>query len=430
MPWVTAAVSGLAAGAFAASQLTADPSSSAGALGHVLAVIQAGARSTSLVADTGEGWRLLSCHFVHTSATHLLFNLAFLFPVGGAVEQVLHRRDYVALLLALALGSSLASLWWTPQVSAGASGLVFGLLGAAVALGLRHGPRMPAAVRVHFGPWVLPFLVIVLLVTARNPAVDHGSHLGGLGTGLVLGLMLPLRIDVRRSWRIASAAAATAVTIVLAPQLAIRGDTATRFVLDDGTSVRVPARWRARYGPVGELEFVSAGGVVVLSTDRAPAASADEQRNWYAEHRLAPLVPSGRVQDIEWFDAAPVRAPHARGHWTRVGFRRDGVQMVRDIYFLVPDPMPERLSAPVAERLADLASTATDAPRPAAVAGPRDPARSGGPTATVLALELPRAWAGKYEETRRAIVGSLKAPPRASETPRHRSLPPTAAALQ
>ena len=92
-PWVTAAICvpsvlllvmarfGWAAG------IGLDVGASAGLdLGDALTVVELGARSTALVGDADERWRLLSAHFVHTSWTHLVFNLAFLFPTGGALD--------------------------------------------------------------------------------------------------------------------------------------------------------------------------------------------------------------------------------------------------------------------------------------------------------------------------------------------------------
>lgn len=362
-PWVTLAVCGLSVAVWVLSP-TDDPGTSM--LELVLSVIAAGARSTSLVVDAHEGWRLLTCHFVHTSALHLGFNLAFLFPVGGAIEQVVARRDYVALLLAAAAGSSLCSLLGTPQVSAGASGLVFAVLGAAVSLGLRHGARLPPRVRTHFGGWVLPFLLIVLVVSSSNPAVDHWSHAGGLVTGLLVGFSLPLAGD--RSVapvRVLAAAAVTIVLVVAAPTIAARGDGPQRFALEDGGSVVVPTGWHPRYGPAGELQFTSAGGLVVLSTDHGPTGSWDERFAWYRLHRLSSLVTASNVSKLRQSRLAT----SAQGAAMRVAYDKDGIAMVRDVFFLAPR--------------------------------------------TVLSLELPQAWADKYDETRAAIVGSIRAAPRA-----------------
>ncbi len=382
IPWLTLAVCGLSAALWFSNP--ADDASGRSGLASVLSVIAAGGRSTALVTDAGEAWRLLSCHFVHTSVPHLVFNLAFLFPVGGAVEQVLSRRDYAALLLTAAAGSSLTSLLGTPQVSAGASGLVFAVLGAAVSLGLRHGPRLPPRVRIHFGLWVLPFLLIVLTVSTSNPGVDHFSHAGGLLTGLLVGAALPLAGDPSgRIVRPALALATVAAVLALAPAIASRGQAPYRVAMDDGASLRVPPGWRARFGPVGELQFTSAGGLVVLAADRSPEGSWDERQAWYARHRLASMAAAGRVDALRRTEPRAIVTPQTDGAVVRFAFERAGVAMVRDVYFLSPR--------------------------------------------TVVSLELPRAWAGKYEETRRGIVGSVR-PSDAAAGPNGGTLPTTVAA--
>ena len=365
-PWVTMIVCGLSVLVWLASA-TDEPGTSMIEL--VLAVIAAGARSTSLVIDAHEGWRLLTCHFVHTSALHLGFNLAFLFPVGGAIEQVVPRRDYVALLLAAAVGSSLCSLLGTPQVSAGASGLVFAVLGAAVSVGLRQGPRLPPGVRTHFGGWVLPFLLIVLVVSSTNPGVDHWSHAGGLATGLLVGLTLPLAGDRGGSpARVLVAAAATVALVGTAPLIAARGKTTQRVALDDGSSVSVPSGWHARFGPAGELQFTSAGGLVVLAAERSPAGTWDERGAWYRSHRLSSQVTAGNVSELREGRLESIQTT-TPGATVRFAYEKDGIAMVRDVFFLAPH--------------------------------------------TVLSLELPRQWAGKYDETRTAIVGSIRPAPSA-----------------
>jgi rhomboid protease GluP len=382
-PWLTAAICGGATIAFAlaASGMPLPGVTGDGPvdLANALHVVGLGARSTPLVVDAGESWRLFTCHFVHTSTLHLLFNLVFLFSVGGALEQVCRRSDYAALLLLVAVGSSLASLATTPQVSAGASGLVFGTLGAAVSFGLRNHDVLAPAVRRYFGLWVLPFLLVIFGLGIGNPTIDQGSHLGGLLVGLGVGLWLPpdhpqarLLAEMRRgpSPALTLAAAVAMIGLVAAPLLAGSG-TARAVELDSGASVRVPTRWQPRYGPLGEVEFTTAGGMVVLTADRVPAQHQAAAMQWYEQHRLEALAAGGRAQQLERVDEGAIRTPTASGHWVRYRLRRDNTAMVRDVHFLCDD--------------------------------------AGGSATTVLALETPITWAPKYDETRLAIVGSIRA---------------------
>lgn len=368
-PWLTFAICAVATVAYAIGTWA----QTEGATSSIaLNVVALGGRSTPLVADAGESWRLLSCHFVHTSSMHLVFNLVFLFMVGGALEHATRRSDYAALLLFAAVASSLASLLGTPQVSAGSSGMVFGALGAAVTFGLRYHDRLAPAVQRYFGVWVLPFMVILFGVGMRNPGVDHASHLGGLCAGLIGGMLLPIALPDypwlprRRTWpvRLVATVVLCLLSIGVAPKL-VGGSDRRAVSLDDGLVLQVPSRWRSRYGPLGEREFSTAGGMVVLSADPVPGEHADDAKAWYERNRLQALVPSGRANDLQ-----ERTHQHADGMDTVVyALERDGVPMARHVHF-IPGPH----------------------------------------SVTVLAFETPAQWHDKYDETRRAVVGSMRRP--------------------
>lgn len=376
-PWITAAVCVPAAVLLALAQAGWTPNGLASAttidLGDALHVVELGGRSTALVGDANERWRLLTAHFVHTSWMHLLFNIAFLFPVGGALEQIVRRRDYAVLVLVAMMGSAMCSLVFTPQVSAGASGLVFAILAAAVITGIRHREQLGPHVRHHFGWWVLPFLLITLVVTLGNPSVDHANHIGGLLAGIAYAPFVRLRLPAaveRSSAANVGALALCLACFVAAPAIA-RGGAPTRVDIGDGWSASLPAAWTTRFGPTGELEWTTAGGLVVLTVGDTPA-SPEGWRRWYLDHRLTPMGPVGRcaeVQEIEPDAAMPL--PEAAMH-LRFSLRREQTPMIRDVVFLPPH-VPGRRTV-------------------------------------VVSLEVPRGWDERYDETRQLVVGSLRAP--------------------
>ncbi len=375
-PWVTLLVCAVATIAYGSAWLLETWPLAQGPIDttNALHVIALGGRSTPLVADAGESWRLLSCHFVHTSVLHLVFNLVFLFTVGGALEHASRRSDYAALLLFSAVASSVASLLGTPQVSAGSSGMVFGVLGAAVTFGLRYHDRLAPSVQRYFGVWVLPFLVILFGVGMRNPGVDHASHLGGLCAGLLGGMVLPIALPdypwlpIRRHWpvRLVGAALDTILAVAVAPAL-VGGGRRNAVALDNGVVLQVPSRWRPRFGPLGEREFSTAGGMVVLTADPVPREHAKDAKTWYEHNRLHALIPGGRANGLR------VQSAQQDGGTESVVYalERDGVQMARHVHFV------------------------------------RDGARN---SVTVLAFETPEQWHDKYDETRSAVVGSMRRP--------------------
>ena len=101
------------------------------------AMVRWGAKVLPLVGDLGETWRLFTANFIHRDWVHIGFNAFMIFNVGGALENAYRPLDYLALLLASALGYTLTSLAFAGDaISVGASGIAFGCLGAAVVFGL------------------------------------------------------------------------------------------------------------------------------------------------------------------------------------------------------------------------------------------------------------------------------------------------------
>ena len=140
----------------------------------------------------GEWYRLLTSGFVHYGAIHLGFNCAVLYQLGALLEPVLGRIRLVALYAAALLAGSFGALLLTPgALTAGASGAVFGLLGAAV-VGLHQ--RGVSVWSSSIGQ----LLILNVVVTFLIPRVSVGGHLGGLVGGAVVGaVMLRARTDRR-----------------------------------------------------------------------------------------------------------------------------------------------------------------------------------------------------------------------------------------
>lgn len=159
-----------------------------------------GAKINGLVA-AGQWWRLVSALFLHGGALHLGLNGYALWMLGPLLERFYGSRRFVVLYLGSGLGAGLGSYLWTPGASVGASGAVFGLLGALMVFGWRARGRLPARVSRAFGvglaPWVVVNLVIGLL---PGLPIDNAAHLGGLGSGLALGAALSSRLERSSGW--------------------------------------------------------------------------------------------------------------------------------------------------------------------------------------------------------------------------------------
>ena len=151
-------------------------------------LIRFGAKVNPLIAD-GQVWRLLTSMFLHIGWVHLFFNGYAMYIFGIQVERLYGSSRFLAIYLLAGLYGSLLSFAFGPGLSAGASGAIFGLLGAMVAFFRRH--------RETFGAWGRQQLLNLLVVAGINlalsvavPGIDILGHLGGLVSGAVLGWLL------------------------------------------------------------------------------------------------------------------------------------------------------------------------------------------------------------------------------------------------
>src|SRR3954467_2405175 len=204
-----------------------------------------GAKATPLILDRGETWRLLSANLLHKDLLHFAFNAFAIWNVGGALEGAVRPADYLALLIFTALGTTLASAVGADSISLGASGIAFGLLGAAAAFGWKRHVR--GRLRAHFGLRLLPWLLALFLAGLGAAGVDNWGHAGGLFVGTVIGLFLTPRQwpGEGSSRRLAAATGAVLGTIspglFAAPSLPILG---TPRDAPLGMQVQMPFGWR------------------------------------------------------------------------------------------------------------------------------------------------------------------------------------------
>lgn len=128
------------------------------------------------VAVNSEWYRLLTSAFLHGSLLHLGFNMYVLYVLGIPLERLLGHTRFLALYLIAGLGGAVASFTFSAinTVSVGASGAIFGLMGALVVAG-RHLRADITQVLVLIG--------INVVIGFIAPGIDWRAHLGGLITG-------------------------------------------------------------------------------------------------------------------------------------------------------------------------------------------------------------------------------------------------------
>jgi membrane associated rhomboid family serine protease len=145
-------------------------------------IYEEGALYGPLVAN-GDWWRLFTSMFLHYGPLHLGLNMLALWWFGAAVEGVLGRGRYLLLYLVSGLAGSAGALLFTPDsVTVGASGAIFGILGAAFVL-----ERQRTYV---LGGGALGIIVLNLAFTFAVSGISVGGHLGGLAGGALGTLAL------------------------------------------------------------------------------------------------------------------------------------------------------------------------------------------------------------------------------------------------
>ena len=156
------------------------------------------------VAD-GEWWRIVTSGFLHANLLHIGFNCFVLYQLGRLMEPVLGRARFLLVYSVALLSGALGVLLIDPNaLTVGASGAVFGMMGAAVAAMRSRGIN-------PFHTGLGGTIMINLLLTFSISGISIGGHVGGLIGGFIAGWILT---DLGPSkWR--DPLVATALTVAL-----------------------------------------------------------------------------------------------------------------------------------------------------------------------------------------------------------------------
>ena len=154
-------------------------------------LIADGAVSRGTIAD-GEYWRLITSGFLHAGFLHLAFNAFALYVLGSLLEPAIGRLRFGTIYFVSLLAGSFGALLFEPRgLTVGASGAIFGLMGAAVVVMRNRGIN---PMESGLGLW----LGINLVFTFAIPGISIGGHLGGLiGGALAAFVMFDLRDRLR-----------------------------------------------------------------------------------------------------------------------------------------------------------------------------------------------------------------------------------------
>ena len=153
-------------------------------------MLKHGAAYNKLIFEAHQYYRLLTCMFLHFGIVHLVNNMLSLWFIGGEVERMYGRVEYLILYFTTGIAGSMVSsvmgyLSDSKSVAAGASGAVYGILGALLVLILKYGRDGNS--RLYK---IIMVLVLFVMAGKTEQGVDNMAHLGGFIAGVICGFLL------------------------------------------------------------------------------------------------------------------------------------------------------------------------------------------------------------------------------------------------
>ena len=154
-------------------------------------LLEHGAMYVPNVTEQGEYYRLFTSMFLHFGFEHLMNNMVVMVLIGWNLELETGKVKYLIIYLVSGLGGNILSAWWEIltadyAISAGASGAVFGLIGALLYAAIRNHGRIGEV----SGRGIAFMILVSLYYGFTSSGVDNTAHIGGLVTGFLLGILL------------------------------------------------------------------------------------------------------------------------------------------------------------------------------------------------------------------------------------------------
>lgn len=169
------------------------------------------------LVESGEWWRLVTYGFLHSGLMHIGFNMLLLWLLGRELEPQLGTPRFVGIYFSSLLAGAFGALLFEPTAATvGASGAVFGLMGATAAILYSRGVN---PLQTDIGMLIGFNLVLSLLI----PNVSIGGHVGGLVGGVIGGLAISAGQRRGSSWPGWAGIAGVAVLSVLGAELVAGG---------------------------------------------------------------------------------------------------------------------------------------------------------------------------------------------------------------
>lgn len=137
------------------------------------------------LTKNGDYYRLFTSMFLHIGILHLLCNMYSLYIIGKEVENVFGKVKYLIIYLLSGIAGSILSLAFNHNtICAGASGAIFGLLGALLYFGYYYRTYLGATLTRS----IIPVIVLNLIIGFTSSGIDNAAHIGGLVGGILIAM--------------------------------------------------------------------------------------------------------------------------------------------------------------------------------------------------------------------------------------------------
>ncbi|MGO5053008.1 rhomboid family intramembrane serine protease [Lachnospiraceae bacterium LCP25S3_G4] len=154
-------------------------------------MLEHGAMYVPYVEMNQEYYRIFTSLFLHFGFSHLMNNMLMLFVVGRILETELGRAKFVIIYFLAGLGGNFLSMWYDIRtknfvVSAGASGAIFGIIGALLYVVIRNRGRLGTL----SSKGLIFMIALSLYYGFTSTGIDNLAHIGGLVTGFIMSIVL------------------------------------------------------------------------------------------------------------------------------------------------------------------------------------------------------------------------------------------------
>jgi rhomboid protease GluP len=154
--------------------------------------------------QAGHWWTILTAIYLHGGLLHILFNVLWIRQLGPEVESLYGPARLVVIFTVSGVAGFVLSNAFDVAFTVGASGSIFGLLGALVAYGRRRGGTFGRLQLQQYGQWALVLFIAGFFMAGVNNLAHAGGFVGGFASGLVLSLA-ERRAETTLDWLLASA---------------------------------------------------------------------------------------------------------------------------------------------------------------------------------------------------------------------------------